>query len=158
MTRRELLPVIAGFSTAGVVAQQSDRKPPAAFQIKPKFGRIKQSVCSSVFQRGTPFEDQCRMAAELGFQGFDLQPPDRWPILKKYGLLSTMTSGGGGRLTDALNNKENHAAIEKTMRETIEKCAEFSSPNLITFSGNRRGLSDQEGMENCVTLLNKVKA
>jgi len=31
-------------------------------------------------------------------------------------------------------------------------------PNVITFSGNRRGLSDQEGLENCVIGLNRVKA
>ena len=31
-------------------------------------------------------------------------------------------------------------------------------PNIITFSGNRRGMSDQEGADNCVKFLNKVKA
>src|SRR6185436_9141462 len=31
-------------------------------------------------------------------------------------------------------------------------------PNVITFSGNRRGLSDAEGIEHCVTGLNRVKA
>ncbi len=31
-------------------------------------------------------------------------------------------------------------------------------PNVITFSGNRRGMSDQEGLENCVIGLNRIKA
>ena len=140
------------------VAQFDDPKEPAAFQLKPKFGRIKQSVCGSVFGKGMPFEEQCRMAAELGFQGFDLQPLERWPTLKKYGLVSSMTTGGGGQLPTALNHKENHPAIEIAMRATLDECAEGGSPNLITFSGNRKGISSEEGMDNCVLFLNKVKA
>jgi hydroxypyruvate isomerase len=31
-------------------------------------------------------------------------------------------------------------------------------PNIITFSGNRRGMADAEGADNCVAFLNKVKA
>ncbi|MDQ6705242.1 MAG: TIM barrel protein [Acidobacteriota bacterium] len=160
MTRREFLPALA--ASAAVASAQAparlDPKPPSAFELKPKHGRIKQSVCSSVFKKGTPFEEQCRLAAELGFQGFDLQTPEQWPVLKKYGLVSAMTQGGGGKLTDALNEKANHAAIETEMRATIDKCAESGSPNLITFSGNRHGISDEQGMDNCVLFLNKVKS
>lgn len=161
MTRRDFLPAMAALGAAVTVdrstAKAADLKPPPAFELKPKYGRLKQAVCGGVFGKGTPFEEQCRIAAELGFQGFDLQQPERWPILKKYGLVSSMTSGGGGKLTDALNDKQNHAAIEKTMNEFIDKCAEGGSPNLITFSGNRHGISDEEGMDNCVMFLNRVK-
>ena len=161
MTRREFLPTVAGLS----VALKADRllaNPPAgadptAFQTKPNFGRLKQSVCSSVFGKGLPFEEQCRLAAELGFQGFDLQTPDKWPTLKKYGLISTMSFGGGGTIKDGLNRKENHPAIEKNMRELIDQCAAAGSPNLITFSGNRAGMSDEEGLANCELFLNKIK-
>ncbi len=161
MTRREFLPAAAGLSAALAMAQApptQDPKPPAAFLLKPKHGRIKQSVTGGVFGKGMPFEEQCRTAADLGFQGFDLQPPERWPMLKKYGLVSSMTSGGGGQLPIALNHKENHAAIETSMRAMIDQCAAAGSPNLITFSGNRRGISSEEGMDNCVTFLNKIKA
>ena len=161
MTRREFLPTAAGLYAATVLAQTTstpDPKPPAAFLSKPKHGRIKQSVCGSVFGKGIAFEDQCRMAADLGFQGFDLQSPDRWPTLKKYGLVSSMSTGGGGQLTSALNHKENHPAIEKSMRELLDQCAAAGSPNLITFSGNRRGISSEVGMDNCVEFLNKIKA
>ncbi len=158
MTRRDFVPVSAGLLASTGFGQTAAPGLPAAMQLKPKHGRIKQSVCGSVFGKGMPFEDQCRMAADLGFQGFDLQPPERFPILQKYGLVSAMTTGGGGQLPNALNHKENHEAIEKAMRATIDLCAAGGSPNLITFSGNRRGISDAEGMDNCVTFLNKVKA
>ncbi len=160
MTRRDFLPV-AGLSASFAFAQSTpapDPKPPAAFLLKPKHGRIKQSVCGSVFGKGMAFEEQCRTAADLGFQGFDLQGPERWPILKKYGLVSSMSTGGGGQLTNALNHKENHAAIETSMRAMLDQCAAAGSPNLITFSGNTRGISSQEGMDNCVEFLNKVKS
>src|SRR6185312_14538521 len=98
-----------------------------------------------------------RLASELGFQGFDLQTPEKWPVLKKYGLVSTM-SFGGGTIKDGLNRKENHAAIEKAMRRLIDQCAEAGSPNLITFSGNRASMDDRQGMNNCELFLNKIKA
>jgi hydroxypyruvate isomerase len=159
MTRRSFVPALAGIAlgTAGL-ADVPNASEPAAFRVKATHGRIKQSVTSGVFAKGTPFEDQCRIAAEMGIQGFDLQRPERWPILKKYGLISSMTSGAGGTIKDGLNRTENHDAIEKTMRPAIDKCAEFGSPNLITFSGLRRGMSDAEGIDNCVLFLNKVKA
>lgn len=164
MTRREFFPATALIGAVSSAAQQSapaatpDPNLPAAFKLKPNFGRLKQSICGGVFGRGIPFEEQCRLAAELGFQGFDLQTPDRWPTLKKYGLISTMTSGGGGTIKDALNRKENHPRIEQSMRALIDQCAEAGSPNLITFSGNRVGMSDDEGLENCALFLNRVKA
>lgn len=171
MTRRELFPTLAGLAAVAAAAnanaqqtpyavkpQALDPKPPPAFLLKPKQGRLKQSICTSVFPRGLAFEDQCKMAAELGFFGIDLQTPDKFATLKKYGLVSTMTQGGGGQLPEALNHKENHAAIEVAMHKTIDLCAEGGSPNLITFSGNRRGISEAEGMDNCVAFLNRVKA
>jgi len=44
------------------------------------------------------------------------------------------------------------------LRENIERAAAAGVPNVITFSGNRRGLPDEEGLENCVLGLNRVKA
>lgn len=159
MTRRNFVPALAGIALGTAALPQTPNAPePSAFQIKATHGRIKQSVTSGVFAKGTPFEEQCRIAAEMGIQGFDLQPPERWPILKQYGLVSSMTSGAGGTIKVGLNRIENHDAIEKAMRPAIDKCAEFGSPNLITFSGSRQGMSDIEGIDNCVLFLNKVKA
>jgi hydroxypyruvate isomerase len=138
----------AGLSTA--LAQESK---PAV-----RKGKLKQGVCGGVFGKGMSFEDQCRHASRLGVQGFDLKGPADWPIMKKYGLVPSMVPGGGGTIPDALNRTENHATLEPLMRETINKCAEVGAPNLITFSGNRRGQPDDQGIDNCVLFLKKVKA
>jgi len=122
-------------------------------------GRIKQGVTRGVFAREMSLEDCCREAPRLGIQGFDLIGPQDWPLLKKYGLTPSMYPlGPGGTIPDALNRKENHDRIEKSLRAAIDEAAANAVPNIITFSGNRRGMNDREGADNCVAFLNKIKA
>jgi hydroxypyruvate isomerase len=123
-----------------------------------KKGRLKQCVTQGVFGRGSNFEDTCREAAKLGIVGYDLRGPADWPILKKHGLIPTMYPGPGGTIPDALNRIENHDRIEKSMHAALDEAAANGVPNIITFSGNRKGMSDAEGADNCVKFLNKVKA
>ncbi len=122
-------------------------------------GRIQQGVTRGVFARDMSLEDCCREAARLGIRGFDLIGPADWPTLKKYGLVPSMyPPGPGGTIPDALNRKENHDRLEKSLRAAIDESVANGVPNIITFSGNRRGMADAEGADNCVTFLNKVKA
>ena len=104
------------------------------------------------------FEDTCREAAG----GLLRLRPDRSGRLahvKKYGLIPTMyPPGPGGTIPDALNRKENHEALEKSMHAAIDEAAANGVPNIITFSGNRSGMADAEGADNCVAFLNRVKA
>ena len=78
--------------------------------------------------------------------------------MKKYGLVPSMMMPGGGTIPDGLNRTENHDKIEQQFRDGIDKASNAGLPNIITFSGNRRGLTDQEGLENCVVGLNRIKA
>ncbi len=122
-------------------------------------GRIKQGVTQGVFARGASLEDDCREAARLGIQGFDLIGPSDWPLLRKYGLTPSMYPlGPGGTIADALNRTENHDRLEKSLRAAIDESAAAKVPNVITFSGNRRGMDDHVGADNCITFLNKIKA
>jgi hydroxypyruvate isomerase len=147
MTRREWLTGAAAATTA------------AAPQTKPapRKGRLKQAVTRGVFGRGMPLEDMCRHAARMGVTGFDLIGPKDYPVLQKYGLVSSMASGAM-TLTGGCNRKEDHPTVEKAMRELIDHAAAVGAPNVIALSGNRRGMSDQEGMDNVVAFLNLVKA
>src|SRR5437016_8000035 len=121
-------------------------------------GRLKQGVTRGVFAREWSLDDCCREAARLGIKGFDLIGPADWPTLKKYGLVPSMyPPGPGGTIPDALNRKENHDRLEKSLRAAIDEAASNGVPNVITFSGNRNGMADTEGADNCVAFLNKVK-
>jgi hydroxypyruvate isomerase len=154
MRRREFL---SGLAVPAALAQTA--APQAAVTPAPRKGRIKQGVTRGVFARGTSLEDCCREAAALGIKGFDLIGPADWPTLKKYGLTPSMYSAGaGGTIPDALNRKENHERIEQSIRAAIDQSAEAGAPNVITFSGNRRGMDDREGADNCVAFLDKVKS
>ena len=127
--------------------------------LVPRKGRIKQGVTRGVFARGMSIEDCCREAARLNVKGFDLIGPEDWPTLKKYGLVPSMyPPGPGGTIADSLNRKENHDKIQKSLRAAIDESAANGVPNIITFSGNRRGMDDREGADNCVAFLNGIKA
>ncbi len=85
----------------------------------------------------------------------DLATAAEWPTIQKYGLVPTMISGGT-TIPDGFNRKENHAGIETRFRDAVKAAGEVGAPSLIVFSGNRRGMSDEEGLENCVIGLKKV--
>jgi hydroxypyruvate isomerase len=67
-------------------------------------------------------------------------------------------SGPGGTIPVALNRKENHERLFGLMNAAIDEAATNSVPNIITFSGNRNGMADAEGADNCVAFLNQIKA
>jgi hydroxypyruvate isomerase len=98
----------------------------------------------------------CKNAANLGLKGFDLVGPETFPTLKKYGLVPSMVPGGM-TLAGGCNRKEDHAQLLPKTREMIDAAAQAGAPNVIALSGNRRGMSDQEGMDNVVAYLNLVK-
>jgi hydroxypyruvate isomerase len=121
----------------------------------PQKGRLKQSVARWCYEKMS-IEDLCRNGAEMGLVGIDLVKPEEWPTLKKYGLVSTMVYSAG-TIPDGWNRKENHDRLVKEMQEGIERAAAAKLPNVITFSGNRRGMSDDEGRDNCILGLRRVK-
>ena len=124
---------------------------------EPRKGRIKQSLCRGVFSGlKLDFEGQCREAARLGAVGIDLVGPSDFPMLKKYGLLPTMVPGGSGIKT-GINDKKNHADIDAKMRDAIKAASAAGAPNVIVLAGDRKGISDEEGLDNTVAFLNNIK-
>lgn len=151
ITRRSFVPLAAAALSPVAVAESKTQGTP---------GRLKQSVTAGVFKgRNMSLDEMCAAAAQAGIYGFDLVAPNDWPTLKKYGLTPTMAPPPfGGTIKDALNRKENHDQIRKTLTQIIDLAAAAGCPNVITFSGNRRGMPDEEGADNCVLFLNSVKA
>ena len=119
-------------------------------------GRIHQSVCRWCYKEMS-VDQLAEAGAGMGLVGVDLLQVDEWEIPHKYGLICTMGYAGGGTIPDALNRVENHAAIEEAFRKNIPLAAKAGVPNVITFSGNRKGMSDEEGARNTVIGLNRVK-
>jgi hydroxypyruvate isomerase len=158
LCRRDFVAALAGagaFALSGTAASAASTAPAAAPTRRP--GRLKQAVCRGVF-RGTDLdiEGMCRETARLGGHGIDLVGPEAFPALKKYGLIPTMVPGGSA-IKAGINDPANHATIEPKMREAIKVAAEAKAPNVIVLAGDRKGLTDAQGMDHCVTFLNKVK-
>jgi len=119
-------------------------------------GNIKQSVSRWCYQK-IPLDQLCEYSAKIGLKAVDLLEVSEWEVPRRYGLICSMGYAGGGTIAKAMNRVENHAAIEEAFRKNIPLAAKAGVPNVITFSGNREGMSDAEGAKNSILGLNKVK-
>jgi len=154
--RHVLKSVLSGASaTAAVVSLPSFSWSLENNPIK-REGNIRQSVSRWCYQK-IPLDQLCAYAAEIGLRAIDLLNPDEWEVPRRYGLICSMGYAGGGEITTAMNRIENHAKIEEGFRKYIPLAAKAVVPNVITFSGNRNGMSDEEGAKNTIAGLNRVK-
>ena len=122
-------------------------------------GRLNQSVCYWTYQKWFTLDALCQEAVRIGLKGIDLVTPAQYATVQKYGLTPAMTaSSTPNDIPVGLNRLENHDRVITSIKSDIVAAAAAKVPNVITFSGNRKGLPDAEGLDNCVTGLNKIKA
>jgi hydroxypyruvate isomerase len=153
LSRRALLKSsLAGFAAMPLSSSPSQSPAPASARK----GRIRQSVSRWCYSH-LSVDQLSAYAASIGLKGVDLLQPEDYEVPRRYGLICTMGYAGGGEIAHALNRVENHSAIEQAFRTNIPRAAKASVPNVITFSGNRAGMSDAEGARNTILGLNRVK-
>ncbi len=124
----------------------------SSLQLK---GNINHSVSRWCFD-SLDLETLCIEAKKMGITGIDLVGPEAWPTLKKYNLVSTMCNGAELNLVDGFNDIQFHEKLIQRYTKMIPRVADAGYKNLICFSGNRRGKSDEEGWTNCVIGLQKL--
>lgn len=112
-------------------------------------GNINHSVCRWCFS-SIDLETLCIEAKKMGISAIDLVGPADWPILKKHGLDSAMCNGAEINLVDGFNDPKFHETLIKNYSAMIPLVAKAGYKNLICFSGNKRGKTDEEGWNNCV--------
>jgi hydroxypyruvate isomerase len=161
LTRREALAAAAaalsvGASALGTLHAQAPAAAPPQARAVTK-GRLKQSVSRWCYQR-IPMPEFCKAVAGMGLTAIDLLENRIGRFVRDHGLICSMGYAGGGSIANGLNVKANHDAIVKNFEQKIPKAAAMKVPNVITFFGNRRGMSDSEAVANCVEGLNRVKA
>jgi len=121
-------------------------------------GRIKQSEMASVWTGSTTsFEERCKILARIGFKGVDLPTAQQVPILRQNGLAPALMTGTGTSFQNGLIRKELHNQIEEATHAGIDMCADVGCPTLIAIPGERRGMSREEGADNAVAILSRVK-
>jgi hydroxypyruvate isomerase len=165
VTRREALAAGAaalagGFAPPGAapdVAERLRRSRHAAPQGRAVTkGRLKQSVSRWPYAK-IPMPEFCKAVAGMGLTAIDLLGEADWTVVGDHGLICSMGNAGGGSIPNGLNVKANHDAIVRNFEQNLPKAAAQKVPNVITFFGNRRGMSDSEATDNCVEGLNRVK-
>jgi len=161
LTRRDVLAGAAAVVACSVPVRASKETPPGVTTNRAvgkviKNGRIKQSICSGCLRKANLDADQtAKLLLEMGLVGRDLMGPSEWPTLKKHGLVATMVPGAGS-IKKGLNDKSLHTKFLEDFRTNIKAAAEYKWPNVICMAGDREGISDQEGMENCQVILKEA--
>lgn len=127
-------------------------------------GRVNHSVCKWCYPK-IELEDFCLASKEIGLTSIDLLQPSDMEVLKKHGLTCAMVSnptieGPNGKelggITRAWNRVEHHDKLVEAYEAQIQAVADAGLKNLICFSGNRDGLDDEVGIENCAKGLKRI--
>lgn len=118
-------------------------------------GKINHSVCRWCYSK-IPLEDLCKEVAAMGMKSIELQGPEEWPILKKYGLHCAMPWGAGLGIEKGFNNPALHDELVASYEAIFPKLKAAGYDKVICFSGNRKGMSNEEGLENCAKGLKRL--
>lgn len=118
-------------------------------------GNIHHSVCRWTYSF-LSVEELCKTVKQIGFSAIDLVGPDDWPMLKKYDVYSSMCNGAEISLTEGWNDKQYHAELIERYTAHIDLVANAGYKNLVCFSGNRKGMDDAVGLQNCADGLRQI--
>ncbi len=116
-------------------------------------GNVQHAICRWCYGN-VKMPDLAQACARIGIKGMDLVDVKDWPILKEHGLICTMANSHG--ISPGLNRKENHEKCLKAIRDSIEAASAAGYPNVICFPGNREGMDDETGLQNCTEALKQV--
>ncbi len=117
--------------------------------------KFKHSVCRWCFN-DIPLEEFAERIRDLGIPAIDLLKPEEWGIVAKHGLTCSLGTAGWISLTEGFNNPANHKRFRQPYMELIEQAATMGITQVICFSGNRNGISDEAGLENCAKGLDDI--
>lgn len=147
LTRREAIEIVGAAAVGAAVGGSA----PAHAAT----GSLRQSVCRWGFS-DVPLRDFFEQVRANGLAAVDLLDQTEWAIAREYGLACSTGYGGGGTVADGLNDPANHNAIVHNLERSLPAAARAGVTNVIAFFGNRRGMSDTEGIDHCVTALRRI--
>lgn len=126
--------------------------------------RIRHSVCRWCYE-DIPLEEFCIAVKEMGIESIELVMPSDFPTLRKHGLSCAIVSFPTGLMPDgtqvgqiekAFNRIEHHDTLVEIYELHLRESAAVGAKQVICFSGNRDGMSDEEGLENCAIGLKRL--
>jgi len=154
MSRRKLIKTAAGAAVAMSAAMPRFASAASGETIyKARNNRINQSVVHWCF-KPMSVEELASESARMGLKSVELVGPEHWPTLKKHGLICAISGSHG--FAKGFAHKEEHEQCLASLRKSINATADAGWPSVITFSGFRRGISDEDGIKNMVDGLKKI--
>lgn len=155
-SRRSALKTLAGTAAITAVAANLNHRLSAADKAAgPVKGNVNHSVCKWCYP-DISLEDLCIAGKDIGLRSIELLTVDQIPTVKKHGLTCAMVSGVPGGIGNGLNRLENHDKIVEWFEATAPKAAALDTRQIICFSGNRRGLDDEQGIKNCAVGIKRL--
>jgi hydroxypyruvate isomerase len=110
--------------------------------------QIKHSVCRWCYN-SIPLEALCEASQEIGIRSVEIVGPNDWPTLKKYNLDCGLATDSFASIPNGFNEPKYHKDLQMNYKGLITAAANQGVPNVIVFSGNRNGMDDRVGLENC---------
>ncbi|MEP4048040.1 MAG: TIM barrel protein [Luteolibacter sp.] len=126
--------------------------------------KILHSVCRWCYD-SIPLEDFCIAAKAMGIKSVELLDTADFPVLERHGLDCAMVTFPTGETQDgtkvgmiekAFSRLEHHDTLEEIYTKKLHECAAVGAKRLICFSGNREGMDDAQGLDNCAVGLQRI--
>ena len=152
-SRRSALKTAAALASVSVLTPSKVRAAESGDFYVAKNGRINQSFVTWNFKPLT-VPELAKLAVKFGVKSIELVGPEHWAMLKELGLKCAIAGSHG--FAKGFVQPDQHAECLKVLEQRIEQCAAHGVPSVITFSGFRKGLSDEQGFKNMVEGLKKI--
>ncbi|MEC8473717.1 MAG: TIM barrel protein [Planctomycetota bacterium] len=147
MKRRHFLAVPAVAASVSALPKPSDA-------VEQKKGRARQSVMGWCFKPMSP-TSLAKHAKAIGLEAIEGIPASSYPEVTELGLKISLV--GSNCFATGPLDPENHAEVEKKLRESIDLAVRYGAPNVITFTGMQKtGISDSAARKNCLTCWKRV--
>ncbi len=159
LSRRSALGRITGAAASAALITELPHRLAAAEPPMKLKGNINHSACRWCYGK-LSLDELCKAGKEMGMVAIDLLGPNEFETVKKHGLVCSMVSNptidGLGGINKAFNRVEHHDKLVQAYEGHIKATADAGFQRLICFSGNRAGLDDQKGLENCAIGLKRI--
>ncbi len=116
---------------------------------------IRHSVSRWCFG-STPLDALCKKCLQYGITAIDLLKLDEIPTVQSLGMECSITAAHPdendiGEIEKGFNNPSFHPALHEIYQKLIPAAAALGVKQVICFSGNRDGISEQDGLSHCAT-------
>jgi len=112
------------------------------------------SVCRWCYG-GFELKDLCARVKAMGYGSVELLSENEWNVVQDAGLACAVANGPTS-IVEGMNRRETHDRIVKEAERLLPLVAKAGIPQMIVFSGNRRGMPDDEGLANCADCLRRI--